>query len=243
MFRPFLFLALAFLLTVCSKKQEINSEPPAENTEFDVAHSDPAAVELADSVLAAAGGKEAWDKIRFIKWADGQKIFYWDKLAQNIRIETPSKKTISIINLSTTEGRIKSNEKELGEGDSLKNKIAEEHAAWLTSSNKIFLPFNLKQQGFSLQYLGEEELRQGKCNVVKMAHPEREIAFKIFVDLDNNLIQRSQVLTNDSDSVIATYNFGNYQKYKAVRLALPEGDEIKDLAIDEDLPEVLFTEL
>jgi hypothetical protein len=243
MFRFFLLLSIAFLFVLCSKKEDTQTETPVKNTEFDVAHSDPAAVELADSVLSAAGGVENWNKIRFIKWEDGPRIFYWDKVAQNVRIETPAKKTVSIINLSTLEGRMKIGDMELKEADSLKDKISADHQAWLTSSNKIFLPFDLKQQGFSLQYLGEEELNGAKCNVVKMAHPEREISFRIFVDLSNNLIQRSEVLKNSSDSVLATYNFRDYKNYNAVRLAVPEGSEIKGLVIDEVLPETLFTEL
>jgi hypothetical protein len=244
MLRLFVFLSLAFVLACCSKKQaETPDTTPTETTGFDIEHSDPAAVELADSILAVAGGEESWSKIRFIKWSDSGKNFYWDKLAGNVRIESPDNNTVSILNVSTSGGRMKVGDKELEESDSLNSRIEQEYQAWITSSNKIFLPFNLKQQGFSLKYLGEEELNTGKCNVLTMTHPDKEVAFKIFVDLNNNFIRRTQVLKNNTDSVLSTYNFADYKKYDGLQLAFPEGNEISNFSVNAEVPENLFVDL
>ena len=68
--RILLSFLLAAVLYACSTKTPESSisgaNPAAEG--FDMANSDPAAVELADSIMAAMGGRENWDKTRFISW-------------------------------------------------------------------------------------------------------------------------------------------------------------------------------
>ena len=44
--------------------REVNAPAPG----FDLADSDPAAVELADSIMVAMGGRKNWDQTRYISW-------------------------------------------------------------------------------------------------------------------------------------------------------------------------------
>ena len=55
------FFSLLFLFSCGGKKSEVINSP-AEG--FDAANSDPAAIELADSIMIAMGGRENWDKTR-----------------------------------------------------------------------------------------------------------------------------------------------------------------------------------
>lgn len=75
-------ILVACLAAGCNResgeKQVQLYNPPAEG--FDLAHSDPAAVELADSIMAAMGGRKNWDKTRFISWNFfGRRNLVWDR--------------------------------------------------------------------------------------------------------------------------------------------------------------------
>ena len=65
-----LMASIAMLFSSCEQTNQSRSDnrdnPPAPG--FDIEHSDPAAVELADSVMAAMGGRDNWDNTRFISW-------------------------------------------------------------------------------------------------------------------------------------------------------------------------------
>ncbi len=55
---------------------------------FDLEGSDPLAIVLADRIMSAMGGREAWDKTRYIKWKFfGRRTLLWDKESAKVRIE------------------------------------------------------------------------------------------------------------------------------------------------------------
>ena len=81
------------------------ANPPAPG--FDLAHSDPAAVELADSIMISMGGRENWDKTRYISWNFfGRRNLVWDKAEGNVRIESIPDSTIYLVNVNTGKGRV-----------------------------------------------------------------------------------------------------------------------------------------
>ena len=92
---------------------------PAEDG-FDLANSDPAAVELADSIMAAVGGWERWNDTRFISWThfDSRNLF-WDKKKGRVRVESLKDSTTYIVDLETLTGKVWIKGQELTEKDSL----------------------------------------------------------------------------------------------------------------------------
>ena len=61
-------------LVQCSEKKRATAED-LESVDlnyplpgFDLEGSDPLAIVLADRIMSAMGGREAWDKTRYIKW-------------------------------------------------------------------------------------------------------------------------------------------------------------------------------
>ncbi len=241
-----LIIVPAFLFLVsCSQKTDETTQTVAPETEnFDVAHSDPAAIELVDTMMAAAGGEAEWQKIRFIRWSDGGRNFFWDKTAQNVRIESPSENTVSIFNLATVDGRLKVNNKELNEtDDSLKVKIAREYQTWLSSAAKIFLPFTLKHPEIALKYLGEEDVAGiGTCNVLGIRTDGGRRNYRAYASLADNLTRQLQVVT-ESDSVLRSFGYGDYKSYDKLKVSIPKPSDIQNLEINGKLDESLFTQL
>lgn len=69
-------LLLATALTACGAARTAPATQPSPAA-FEVQKSDAKAIELADQVIAAAGGEAAWNKARFISW--DQKIAIDDR--------------------------------------------------------------------------------------------------------------------------------------------------------------------
>ena len=85
------FLLIALTVMACGpKNQEQTAEeygnPPAEG--FNLEGSDAEAMIIADEVMAAMGGRKAWDETRHIAWNFfGARELVWDKWTGDVRID------------------------------------------------------------------------------------------------------------------------------------------------------------
>src|SRR5688500_2784326 len=162
---------LAICFVACENDGNGNAggiNPPAPG--FDLAHSDPAAVELADSIMVAMGGRKNWDKTRFISWNFfGRRNLVWDKKEGHVRIESLPDSTIYLVNVNDLTGRVQVKGQELTEPDSLKKMLAKAKSIWINDSYWLLMPFKLKDTGVTLKYLGEDTTSSGlKCNVLEL---------------------------------------------------------------------------
>ncbi len=78
---PFCAVLAVFMLLACDKRAtDAFAEGNPADPKFDLAHSDPAAVEPADSIMLAMGGRAAWNDIRFVRWQPASaRTIFWDK--------------------------------------------------------------------------------------------------------------------------------------------------------------------
>ncbi|MCZ8216920.1 MAG: hypothetical protein O9262_11810, partial [Cyclobacteriaceae bacterium] len=165
-------LALALLVMACQQKQQENTlteeNPPAEG--FNMDFSDPAAIELADSVMRAQGGRAAWDQTRFISWNFfGRRNLVWDKQEARVRIESLPDSTLYLLDMKTGKGRVRVKGTELTEADTLKTMLERAEKIWINDSYWLVMPFKLKDSGVTLKYLGEDTLQTGGfCNVLQL---------------------------------------------------------------------------
>ena len=66
--------------------------------------TEPAAREVAESVLERLGGWEAWNRTRYVRWSFfGRREHWWDKHTGDVRIDTGD--TLLLFNLRSREGR------------------------------------------------------------------------------------------------------------------------------------------
>ena len=69
--------------------------------------SDPKAIEIADKVMEAMGGKKAWDETRHITWNFfGTRVLTWDKWTGNVRIDFLRDKSVILMNINTDTGKV-----------------------------------------------------------------------------------------------------------------------------------------
>ena len=243
----------ALVLAACQQEGEDSASrevnPPAPG--FDVAHSDPAAVELADSVMAAMGGRENWEKTRFISWNFfGRRNLAWDKTRGRVRIESIPDSTIYLVDISDLKGRVQVRGKEVTEADTLQKLLTRGKSIWINDSYWLVMPFKLKDSGVTLKYLGEDIAASGvRCNVLELTFdnvgdtPENK--YRVYVDVNDNLVKQWAYYKNASqDSASQIWPFDNYKKYGNILLSADRSDNKgpRNVRVDEKLPDKLFTE-
>lgn len=246
-------LALALLGMACQQKQQESTSaeenPPAEG--FNMDFSDPAAIELADSVMRAQGGRAAWDKTRFISWNFfGRRNLVWDKQEARVRIESMPDSTIYLLDMKTGKGRVRVKGTELTEADTLKTMLERAERIWINDSYWLVMPFKLKDSGVTLKYLGEDTLQTGGfCNVLQLTFsnvgstPENK--YHIYVDRKDNLVKQWAYYENArQDTASAIWPFDNYKQYGKILLSADRSDDKgpKNVSVSDTLPDALFTE-
>jgi plasmid maintenance system killer protein len=248
--KSILFLFSLMLLQACEPKQKNLSEqnPAAEG--FDLANSDPAGIQLADSIMAAMGGRENWDKARFISWNFfGRRDLVWDKQTGRVRIESPADSSVYLVNINTGKGRVKFRGVELTEADTLKKMLNRAKSIWINDSYWLTMPFKLKDSGVTLKYLGEDTLKNDRYNILQLTFanvgvtPENK--YKLYVGIKDKMIKH-WAFFNDAKKDTANFirPWDNYQKYGNVMLSADRSDSggPKNVRVSETLPDKLFAE-
>jgi len=245
-------IVLALLVSACNpsenKKTLSEQNPPAEG--FDLVGSDPAAVELADSIMHAMGGRENWDNTRFISWNFfGRRDLTWDKHTGRVRIESQPDSTIYLVNVNTGEGRVRIKETEITEPDSLKKLLDKAKSIWINDSYWLVMPFKIKDSGVTIKYMGEDSVAGQRYNSLVLTFQEVGVTpqnkYKLYVDKKEKLVRHWAYYSNASqDTANFVRPWDNYQKYGNILLSgdRTDGGGPKNVKVDESLPDALFTE-
>lgn len=132
----------------------------------ETAASDRKAVEIADQVMTALGGRQRWDSLRYLRWTFEVAIndtlrpgrrHAWDKRTGWHRVEGTNRAGqvfCYIENLNDSTGMAWVNGNPI-HGDSLKTLMKSAHAAWINDSYWFLMPYKLRDPGVILKYDGE----------------------------------------------------------------------------------------
>lgn len=245
------FVGVAWLAFGCQQDNDNQStnNPPAAG--FDLANSDPAAIELADSVMAAMGGRQNWDRTRFISWNFfGRRDLTWDKMEGNVRIESHPDSTIYLLNINDLKGRVQVNGQEITHPDSLQKLLTKGKSIWINDSYWLVMPFKLKDSGVTLKYVGEDTTQTGlMCNVLELTFhnvgdtPQNK--YRVYVDVKDNLVKQWAYYKDASqDSASQIWPWDNYKRYGSLLLSSDRSDNRgpRQVRVDEKLPAELFEE-
>jgi hypothetical protein len=244
-------LSLLFVVSACIKKTEpaslVDQNPPAPG--FDWENSHPAAIQLADSVMKALGGRQNWDNTRFISWNFFERRnLVWDKHTGRVRIESLPDSTIYLVNVNTGEGRVRIKGREITHADSLARLLDKAKSIWINDSYWLVMPFKLKDDGVTLSYLGEDTIAGGiRCNIIELTFnnvgdtPENK--YRVFIDAHDKRVKQWSYFANAlQDSASATWPWDNYKKYGNILLSADrsDGKGPKRVRVDDVLPDAVF---
>ncbi len=203
------------------------------------------AVEIAEALAMASGGRENWQNTRYLAWNYyGKRLNVWDKQAGDIRIETKS--TVILMNLNTKQGRAWLNGIELTEPEDWLR--AKEFAleTWEVDSYWIFMPFMLGDEGVSLQYVGEDQTEEGqKTDVLSATFTkslQAESKYHIHVGQDSKLLVRmTYYMDSANDRPSYTAPWKDYKQYGKILLSADRGEkQHTELGVFDNLPESVF---
>jgi hypothetical protein len=128
--------------------------------------SDARAMAIADSVMEALGGRQAWDRLAGLSWtfesAVGDTLrpgrrHQWDKRTGWHRVEGKNRQGQSYVmidKLGDTEGMAWMDGQPIA-GDSLEKLKARAHSMWTNDTYWMLMPYKLRDPGVRLKYDGE----------------------------------------------------------------------------------------
>ena len=242
-----LFLVLSASVGVAQFKKSPN--PPAPG--FDTAGSDPKAVQLADAVMAAMGGRKAWDNTHLIAWYFfGVRKLVWDKWTGTVRVDNLRDDQTIFLNINTDEGRVLRNGKEQTEPDSVTKYVKAGKSAWINDSYWLVMPFKLKDSGVTLKYLGDTTAtKDGKpADLIQLTFkgvgvtPDNK--YHVWVDKQSRLVTQWAHFPKFTDQTPRfTLPWTDYQKHGAILLSGERGDrDLTEIMVFTGLPGEVFSD-
>jgi hypothetical protein len=242
----YIFFIVLFLISSC-KKSEVVQNPHAEG--FDIVNSDAKAIELADEVMQAMGGRDNWDKTRYISWVFlGKRKLFWDKWTGDVKVKSLDKDIQIIVNLNTGTGKVWKDSLELTHPDSLAKYLDLGKKLWVNDSYWLVMPYKLKDSGVTLKYLKEDKNKDGNnSDVIELTFKQIGYTpnnkYNIWIDKKSKLVNQWAFYREASDTTaLFVDTWTNYQKYGNVLLSSLRGDkQLTEIEVLEKVPDDWFS--
>ena len=223
------------------------NNPPAEG--FNQEGSDVLAMLLADKVMDAMGGREAWDDTRFIAWNFfGRRTHVWNKQTGDVRIEEPSNNLTILMNINTQKGKVMLDGEELTQPDSLAKYLDLGYKYWVNDSYWLVMPYKLKDSGVTLKYIAEDTTQLGnQADVIQLSFQDvgvtPENLYYVWIDVNSKLVtQWAYYPSIESEEPRFITPWADYQKYGSIMLSGNRGDyQLSDIEVMNEVPEGTFS--
>jgi hypothetical protein len=243
----YLFSMLLVLAIACDSGKNKGSNPPAPG--FNEAASDEKAIEIADQVMAAMGGRKAWKNTRCIEWNFfGNRELIWDKKTGLVRVNYLNEDQQAVINIHNMKGSVRKDGEMITQPDSLAKYLDRAYRTWINDSYWLVMPYKLKDSGVTLKYIGEDTTQDGNAaHVLQLTFNEVGVTpqnkYHVWVDQDSNLVtQWAFYRENSMDEPNFITPWAEYNKYGDILLSGDRGDrKLSDIAVHEKVPDGIFT--
>ncbi|MDX1384052.1 MAG: hypothetical protein R3190_10445 [Thermoanaerobaculia bacterium] len=255
-YRPATALILCVALVACAPAPEPDAAPAPEAVNpaadgFDAAGSDPEAIEIADRVMAAMGGRAAWDTTRYLSWRffapppDG-RTHVWDKETGWVRFEQGDQ--LTLVNVRTREGRSFAGGEPIEDPEALEEALQQGYEAWINDSYWLLMPYKLKDSGVTLTYVGEGETEAGRpADVLQLTFegvgvtPQNK--YHVWVDKERSLVEQwAYFESSDDPEPRFVTPWADWREYGDILLSGGRGQvALTEIAVHAALPEAVFT--
>lgn len=243
-----LYFTLLLLLFNCQNETETSEVEMVENPAiegFNAQRSDERAIEIADDVMEAMGGRQKWEDTRYLTWNFfGNRTHFWDKHTGDVQIELPKDNTTIFFNLSDKNvGNVIRNG-EVMAADSIQYYVEQGRKMWNNDAYWLIMPFKLKDNGVTLNYKGSDTTLQGEtAKVLQLTFDDvgdtPQNKYLVYVTPDDKLVKQWDYYRTATDSLPAfALPWTDYQKYGGILLSGNRGErELTDIAVFEKLPD------
>jgi hypothetical protein len=228
------------LCALCSFAQN----PPAEG--FNAAGSDAAAIAIADEVMAAMGGRAAWDATRYLSWNFfGMRTHVWDRWTGDLRYQVGD--TLVLANVNTQKGRAFKGGVEVTDAGQLAGLLDQTYKAWINDSYWLLMPYKLKDSGVTLKYTGEGTMADGRpADQLQLTFESVGVTpdnkYDVYVSKDKRLVEQWSFYNRYDDAEPRfTTPWGQWTRHGAVLLSGDRGQrQLTDIRVYDDLPRSVF---
>lgn len=239
-----LTLCLLFgLLAGCYRGPAPDDNPAAAG--FDLEGSDPRAIEIADRVLRAMGGRRRWDETRVIAWNFlGRRRLMWDKHGQAVRIEYLQENPgLDVaLHLDTRDGRAWRDGVEITDPAELAPLLEAAYRHWINDSYWLVMPYKLKDSGVTLRYLGEHSLGARTFDVLGLTFQGVGVTpqnrYELLVSRDRALVEQWSYFENAADAAPRfTLPWEDWRSYGGILLSGNRGERrLTEIAVLTEPP-------
>ena len=247
----FLISYSLLLITCTGPRGFVNKQVPnTPASGFDLANSDKHAVDLADSVMLASGGRYAWDQTRFIRWTFlGKRELVWDKWQNKVRIDFIDRDLKIRLNMNDMTGSVKMGGIVQTNPDTIKKYLARGKSIWINDSYWLVMPFKLKDSGVTLKYKGSKKSNLGiDCEVIgltfKNVGDTPQNRYEIFINPSSHLVtQWSYFEKSDNEKPNFTMPWQDYRSLGNILLSVSRGETrvMTPMGVYKNLPDSTFT--
>jgi hypothetical protein len=212
---------------------------------------------IADEMMQALGGRESWDRARFLRFTfvrQGRRLnLTWDRESGRYRLEAVNDSGVPyvvVMNLATRQGRAVVEGRPI-DGAELSEYLNLASRIWAGETYWLLAPYKLRDPGAVLTYDGEETVGgtvQDRMHLrfegVGMTPGDQ---FWLYVNRKTRLLERWRYRLQSGNE--GDYRWTSWQRFGGILLATERmganGDRIlfEDIIVTDSLPDEVFTSL
>jgi len=226
------------------------------------AASDPRATAIADQVMVALGGTEAWNATHYLRFdfavdVKGRNVMtrshWWNKWTGAYRVEGKDKDGqayLVLMNLNTRQGEAWLSGKPTA-GEQQQKLLERGYSIWVNDTYWLLMPYKLRDPGVSLAYAGAARMGAARCDKISLTFEGVGLTPKdhywIYVDRDTHLVDGWDYILQDEKGPATHFDWTGWKACGRVQLA-PERMNARDgerihfpvLEAPDQIPETAF---
>lgn len=207
-------ILVALAVVSCAPSRTTMARYPNAAPAFDRAKSDPKAVEIADKVVAAAGGMDKWNAVKQLRWSltitnDGKTVFDgeegWDRWNARFYVRLIQDHGDMVVRRelygdgAQAEAELPGNKKQKLDDKESPPAIKVATDRWQFDSAVLCAPFLLEEVGSHLDYVGKAQGDTGPLEVLKLTFDPADKAragtsYQIDIDPQTFAVARVEII-------------------------------------------------
>lgn len=196
--------------------------------------ADPKAVAVADRVMQALGGEDAWKATRYLRFdfavdRGGKTVMSrahtWDKWTGRYRVEgkdKDGKDLVVTMNVNTKEGQAALAGAPLA-GDALKAALDTAYAWWVNDMYWLLMPYKMRDPGVTLAMAGHEEKGADSWDRVLLTFDNVGLTPKdkywVYVNTKTGLVDRWEFVLKGEKTPPVPFEWKGWKTHGKIQLA------------------------
>jgi hypothetical protein len=191
------------------------------------------AAAIADEVMKALGGQEAWNATRYLRFDFGSerdgvlqvRSHTWDKHTGRYRLEGKNregKPFVTLMDLNSRQGSAWLEGNKLS-GEDEKKQLEQAYGAWVNDTYWLLMPYKLKDPGVILSDAGEKTEAGVTYDVIGLSFEGVGLTPKdrywVYVNRNTRLVDRWDFVLKGEDKPPTTFTWQGWTKKGAIMLA------------------------